>query len=144
MQHAYLTDNKILLRFEMGEDFIEQCRKFCENKEIHTAIFEGIGSIQDPVLGHYKVESKKYSQVKLNGVYEVLSLKGNITTNENELIIHAHMTISDDQMKAFGGHLVSGKVSATLEVGLTKFATKITKSFNQQIGLNLLDLSESS
>ena len=45
-------------------------------------------------------------------------------------------------MKAFGGHLVESKVSATVEVFLEAFKNPLEKKIDKETGLKLFDLPQ--
>jgi len=73
----------------------------------------------------------------LTGIFEVTALVGNVALFDNSPLIHAHATLSDEQMNAVGGHVVSARVSATLEVFLTIYDVELLKQFDENIGLKL-------
>jgi len=54
--------------------------------------------------------------------------------------IHAHIVVSDREMKAIGGHLKQGVVAATCEVVLHVFDGEIKRYSDEEIGLELLDI----
>jgi predicted DNA-binding protein with PD1-like motif len=51
------------------------------------------------------------------------------------------MTISDEECRAFGGHLFSAQIHATGEITILDFGLPVSRQLNQEIGLKLLDLS---
>lgn len=142
MYYSKVSSNKYLIRLLRGEDVNESIEKFCRELNIKNASVSGIGSIENPTLAHYRVDSKKYKEKILNGIFELTSLIGTVGVFENEPLVHVHVTLSNEEMKAFGGHLVKGRVSATVELVLTVFDTKFTKSHDNEIGLKLWDLEE--
>ena len=54
--------------------------------------------------------------------------------------IHCHVTITDDQFNAHGGHLFRGTVPATLEIFVFPFTEPLTRRKDDTTGLNLLYL----
>lgn len=142
MQFSKTSTNKFLLRLEKGEEVVGSLKKFCQKQKIKNAAFSGLGSVEDPVLAHYRVDTKKYSEKKLNGIFEVTNLTGNAGLFEDEPLVHAHVSLSDDEMKAFGGHVISMEVSATMEIMLIDLKSSYKKSYNEEIGLKLWDLPE--
>ena len=131
-----------MLRLERGEDIHEQLTTFCNDQQIINATITGIGSIENPTLAHYFVDTKKYSEKELPGVFEVTGLLGNVALFEEKPLLHLHITISDEQMRALAGHLVRGTVSATLEIHLISYPSAYEKKHDEEIGLNLFDLPE--
>lgn len=144
MNYSKVAVKTYLLRLMKGEEITETIKNFCKKEKIQNGSLQGIGSVEDITLAHYRVDTKKYSEKKFVGIYEVTSLVGNIALFENQPLIHAHITLSDATMRAYGGHLVSGAVSATLEIVMHVFNTRHIKSFNKKIGLKLWDLPEES
>lgn len=137
-----LNDKTFLIRLEKGELLIESIKNFCSENKIFNAYISAIGSIEDPTLAHYTVRSKKYSEKALKGIFEVTNLIGNVAVFENKPLLHCHITLSDQNMNSFGGHIVEGIVSATVEVFLTSFETHFEKKYSEEIGLKLFDFKD--
>lgn len=143
MVYAKVSDNQFLLRLVRKENVKDCIIKFCEKLDIKNAYLTAIGAVESPTLSFYDVKSKKFIEKTLEGDFELTSFIGNIAVFKNKPMLHAHVTISDRNMKAFGGHFVKANVAASVEIVLTVFETKYEKEFNQEIGLNLWDLPES-
>ncbi len=75
-----------------------------------------IGTLNRAVFGFYK--DGKYRNIVKEETLEIVSCTGNIVLDEkNDIIIHAHVVVSDQNGKAFGGHLMEGcLVGATAEL----------------------------
>lgn len=103
-------------RIVEGEDLAEAIRKRVEESGIKAGIVFLIGSLKEVVLGYFT--GKQYEYIRLDGPLEIASCMGNIAVDEKgELIIHAHVVVSDEKGRAFGGHLMSGShVGATAEL----------------------------
>ena len=57
------------------------------------------------VLGYYK--EGKYETIRLEGPLEIASCTGNVAVDEKgEVVIHAHVVVSNEKGEAFGGHLM--------------------------------------
>lgn len=140
MYYSKVASNKYLIRLVKGEEINGSIKKFCEKLKINNAEIVGLGSIKNPTLAHYRVDTKKYKEKVLKGIFELTSLIGTVALFEKEPLIHTHITISDEKMRSFGGHLVNGCVSATGEIILTTFESSHTKSHDKEIGLKLWDL----
>lgn len=142
MTYGTVTDTQYIIRFERGDDLIPTLVQFCKTNHITNASLSAIGSIENPTLAHYRLDTKKYSEKTFEGIYEVVSLLGNIALHEGEPLVHCHVTISDEEMHVFAGHLVQGTVSATLEMILQQFPTSFEKQYSEEIGLKLWKLPE--
>lgn len=142
MHFSKVSEGKYLIRLKRGENINGSIKKFCQKEGIENAALTAIGSVENPTLAHYLVSTKKYSEKTLAGVFEVAAMTGNVGLHEDQPLVHNHIVVSDDTMRAFAGHLVEATASATLEIVLSKFDTSFTKTFDEEIGLKLYDLEE--
>src|SRR5438270_11095287 len=118
-------DNTYIVRLEKGEELLTTLSVFLKQQHIGNATFSGLGSLESPSLAHYDVATKKYTEQHLEGIYELTSLIGNVAWKDKQPIIHPHVTISDQNMKVYGGHLVKSLVSATVEVTITTYPVEL-------------------
>ena len=134
------VENKYFIRLERGEKIIETLLKFCKDNKIRLGYLTGIGAVSEVELGHYFLEDKKYTSRKLKEPLEILNLSGNITEMDDKPYLHVHITVSDREMKAFGGHLKEAVVSATCEIVITEVKGELRRKFDDEIGLNMMDI----
>jgi uncharacterized protein len=137
MKYAQLSDHAYAIRLERGEDVHQTIQDLCSQLNVDNAKVEGIGSIESPTLAYYSIETKQFTDVPLDGIYEVTSLLGNVSAVEGQPFAHLHVTVSDQAMNVRGGHLVKGMCSATLELILTTYATHFAKQPDDAIGLKV-------
>lgn len=142
MKFAKNSSNTFIIRLIRGEEVVSSINHFCKQNKIKNAVFWGIGSIEDVTLAHYKVNNKKFSEKKFNGIFEIVSLMGNVSLFENKPLVHPHISISDEEMNVFGGHLNKGMVSATVEIVLEVLDSAHNKKMDDEIGLRLFDLPQ--
>jgi len=102
-----------------------------------AVVVSGIGQLNPVTLGFFVGPGQGYAQTSFDGAAEVLALVGNICTKDGDLIAHLHATLGRDDYSVFGGHLVSGRVSATLETLLLVVpdGIKLTRRIEQPSGL---------
>ena len=125
-----------------GEDLAEAIKKRAEESRIKAGIFISIGSLKEATLGYYKEGEYKY--IQLNGPLEIASCMGNIAVDEkDEVIIHAHVVVSNEKGEAFGGHLMKGSpVGATAELVIIEAVdVNLQKVFDEKTKLKLLKLA---
>ncbi len=139
MKHKLLSERRVAVRLDPGDDYHESIEKVFHELRWDSGFIWGLGSVENPVLAHYKITSKKYSEVPMHGIYEVASLNGTIAQVNDQLSIHLHVVVSDEEMKAYGGHLVKGKCSATAELVIFKSAETLTKHLSDESGLKVWD-----
>lgn len=140
MQFKPAGTDTYLIRLDPGEDIVNSIQELSRQLSINNAVIWGIGSIEQPTLAHYRLDHKKFSEQRLEGIFEIVSLQGNVGLFEGEPMAHIHLALSDESMQAFGGHLVKGVCSATVELVLRDLGTKYAKTHNADIGLNLWGL----
>ena len=138
MEGKKIGENKWMVRIKRGEKIIEQLVEFCEEKGIEGGYLVGIGAVDYVELALYDVEKQEYFSEKFEGAYELANLTGTIGVEE-ELIVHAHATLSDSEMRTIGGHLVEARVSGTAEIVVT-MCEKLVKKHDEETGLKLFDL----
>ncbi|NMB56377.1 DNA-binding protein [Candidatus Beckwithbacteria bacterium] len=139
MQSKQINKTNYLIRIQRGEKIIETLKTFCKEKKIEGGFFYGLGAVDWVELAHYDVVKQKYSSLSFEKAYEVSNLTGSIGV-EQDLIIHAHMTLADNQMQALAGHLIDARVSGTAEIYLQALP-KLNKKFDKETGLKLFDFS---
>lgn len=125
-----------------GEDLAEAIKKRLEETGIKAGIFFLIGSLKEAVLGYYK--EGQYKSIRLDGPLEIVSCMGNIAVDEKgEVIVHAHLVVSDEKGEAFGGHLMKDShVGATAElVVIEGVGVNLQRVFDEKTKLRLWKLS---
>jgi len=123
------------------EDLAEAIKKRVEESGIRAGVFTLIGSLKNASLGFYKEGG--YKSIRLDGPLEIASCMGNIAVNEKgEVMIHAHVVVSDEKGEAFGGHLMKGSyVGATAELVIIEgVGVTLQRTFDEKTRLKLLKL----
>ena len=131
-----------ILRIDRGEEIVSKIKELCEKEKINMGTIMGIGATDDVEIGLFNTSNKKYYSNNLKGLFEITSLMGNITTKDNNVYLHIHINVADENNKAYGGHLNSCVVSATAEIVITVLDTIIDRRFDEEIGLNLLRFND--
>lgn len=132
--------DKYLLRIDKGEEIISVLKDFCRDNNIRFGTVAGIGAANKVVIGLFKTKIKKYISDEFRGDYEIAPLYGIITTMDNEPYLHIHANVCDKNHNSYGGHLNSAVVSATFEAVISVIEGSVSRKFNEEIGLNLLDI----
>ncbi len=132
------TDKGYIIRLFRGEKIIESLTQFCEDQNIHSGLFHGIGAIENPELGYYHLDRKEYEFRTIEKMLEIVSLTGNVALVDGKPFLHIHTVVSDETFQTYGGHLKEGIVGATCEIYLTDFEIDIKREFDEKTGLKLL------
>lgn len=135
-----LCRDKVLIRIDKGEEIVETLKQICRTLDIKLGTITGIGATNNVRIGLYDVRSKEYRSKEFLGDHEIAPLYGNITLMGDEVYLHLHVNLCDEEHKSIGGHLDSAIVSATFEAVIDIIEGKIKRIYNKKIGLNLLDI----
>tara|TARA_B110000116_G_C16722660_1_gene529866 strand:+ start:586 stop:1011 length:426 start_codon:yes stop_codon:yes gene_type:complete len=130
-------NNKIYLSIDKDEYINISLLEVCKQNNVKFAWINGIGAILDPEVGYYNIDTKDYIKKTFSGDFELVSLVGNITYKEGQPLVHSHITFTDINFNAFGGHLFDCKISAAGEFIITVGDKKVSRSYNEDIGLFL-------
>lgn len=139
MKHKELNESHVLLMLE-GEKLIESITGFCREKNITAATFTAIGAVKEAELGFYDLAAKEYRWKKAEAELELDNATGNVAMHDGKPFVHAHATVSDNEMHAFGGHLKEATVGASCEVFLTPLHGRIERKYDEKTGLKLMRL----
>jgi len=134
-------NNQILVVLEKGDKIIESLNKISQDNNILFGWINGIGAINEITIGSYPSKIKEYIKKIFKSEYELTSLIGNITSKNGIPFVHAHVTLSDEDCNAFGGHLFEATTAVTCEIIISISNNKVNRSFNEDIGLYLWDFN---
>ena len=134
------TEWGYVIRLYKGEEIVQSLTSFVRDNKISYCTLSGIGACTNANLSYYSMTELVYMKKDFNNYYEIISLQGNIVSNENQTVVHAHILLSDDEFKCFGGHLNKATVTATCEINLFISKEKIKREIDSDSGLNLLSL----
>lgn len=132
-------NNRYLIRFDPRDEIVEGMKDFCRRAGIQGGAFFGIGAAQYLLLSYFNPQKKIYEDYEIADNVEIASLLGNVAFKDGECIIHAHGTFTYPKGKMRGGHVKKLVVSATCEIYLDAFTKEIQRSYDEAIGLNLLE-----
>lgn len=136
----------IYLRVDKGEEVVETIKRVCAQEQVKGGYFQGIGACDAAVLSTWITEREDFIQHDLSGMLEMISLMGNILTDQNEeLLTHSHAVFSyltdDGEVGVTAGHLEEAWISYTGEIVLTPAEEKISCMFDQRAGIDVWKLS---
>jgi len=127
-----------VLRLKKGEEIIQSLTDFVKKMKLKGAFLYGLGVGENLTLGYFDAHKKSYIKKQFKGEYEFTSFLGNISYFEKQPVIHIHVTITNKKFNAYGGHLFSGYVPATLEIVVFPLGRVLERKRDIQTGLNLL------
>lgn len=131
--------DKIIVRIDKGEEIHQQLKLVSLKEDVALADVSAIGAISALRTGIFDTLNKEYIRHVREGMFEIVSLSGTITTLEGEYYPHLHICVSDLKGAVFGGHLDYGVVSATCEAVIQVMEGEVNRKFSSEIGINLMD-----
>ena len=117
---------------------IEGIKEFCKEYRIEAAFFQAIGAANEVELAWYDLGAKQYVSTLFQENLEIISLTGNVSKMDNNVVIHIHGVFSNKAMETKGGHVNKAMVSGACEITLWRFKGTINRVFNEDTGLNLM------
>jgi predicted DNA-binding protein with PD1-like motif len=134
------TGRVVLARLSEDEDLLEAITLRAKQAKISAGFFTLIGALEKAKIGFY--HEQEYKPIEISEPVEIASCIGNISVKkEEELIVHAHIVISNKRGEAFGGHLLPGcVVSVNAELVLVEAADlRLHRIFDEETKLYLWD-----
>lgn len=133
-----IFNNKAVLKIDKGEEVIEKLSEFLIYNNIKLASISGLGASNNITVGLFNTETKVYQNKKYTGEFEITNFTGNVTTKDGEMYLHMHITFSDEENRAYGGHLNQCYISGACELFIDIYEGVVEREFNKEIGLNIL------
>jgi predicted DNA-binding protein with PD1-like motif len=131
----------IIGKIEPNEDLIDSIVDIVKKSHMKSGIITCIGALNKFTIGFYDLKSKNYKMETFEENVELVSCMGNIAYKEDEPMIHLHVTLGRSDYSLIGGHLSQPSiVSVTGEVKIFEINQKLSRSFDSQFDLSLLDL----
>jgi len=129
------VEKDYFINIAKDEKVIETLTRFCKERGIRNAKLSGIGAVKKTEIGAYDLPEQEYIKKEYPEILELLSFEGNVSLKDGEPFIHAHVVLSDHQMKTLGGHLFETTVGVAGEFFLREFDGNAYREFDPDIGL---------
>ena len=133
------TGHFYIIRLERDEEVLSTLTEFVRQQNIQGGMIMGLGAVKDLVLGIYDPHKKEYIKRTFQQDMELGNLTGNISYLNGDPLLHCHVTVAASDLKAYTGHLFSAIVSVTGEYVIYPFPDRMTRTRDEEIGLNLFD-----
>lgn len=110
------------IRMDRGDEIIEKILMVCKEEGIHSCTFNGIGGCGKAEIQTFIPETGIFEMRRLEGMLELVSLNGNVITDENgDYYHHTHAVFAykvGEDHRVAAGHMKSIMVSYTAEIEL--------------------------
>jgi predicted DNA-binding protein with PD1-like motif len=121
MNSTVTPGRKIIGRLAKGEDLLTALESCAREHDITLGEVRAIGAVSQARVGFYNQTERKYYYLDLARPLEILSLIGNISLKDGKPMVHAHITLSDHDGRAFGGHLAEGTLAFACEFAIQEY-----------------------
>lgn len=108
-------------RLKPGEDLFDSIELLLKEKQIEAGcVLSGVGSLMHVTL---RLANRDFYS-EYDGHFEIVSITGTISIHGS----HLHISVSDEDGKTMGGHLVSGcRIYTTAEIVIAAFDDVVYK-----------------
>ena len=97
-----------------------------------------VGGFAEAEVGWFDRHTNDYRRIPVTEQVEVLSLLGDVATQDGRPALHAHTVLGRADGSTVGGHLLRGRVWPTLEVIVSEVAPELAKRVDPETGLALI------
>ena len=134
-----IFNNTAYIRLDKGDEIIGNIIEICRKEHIGSAVFSGIGGCKQAEIQTFIPEKGTFETQSIEGMLELVSLNGNIVTDENgEYYHHTHAMFSfkkDGAHHTAAGHIKSITVLYTAEIELRPtIGGTIRRKFDPETG----------
>lgn len=148
MDYRKIKDT-VYIRIDKGESVIETIKKVCEEENIRSGHFQGIGACDEAVLATWIPKKADFIHHTFSGMLEMVSLMGNISTDQDgNPYSHSHAVFSyldeQEKPKVVAGHLEEARVSYTGEIVLWTADNTIGRMKDSMSGIDVWDFAKFS
>ena len=124
-------------RLPFEGDLLSSLTTVCLNENVQFGWLSVIGAVSSGVLGYYRQDEREYMECfNLEKGLEIVSCTGNVSLRDGEVFVHAHATLSDEQGRCFGGHLMPGTKIFVAEYHIIELPGEpLGREFDAETGL---------
>ena len=132
-------DGVYYVRMDRGDEIISSILDICRENHLGSAVYSGIGGCGEAQIQTYIPESNAFELQTLRGMLELVSLTGNVITDDaGEYYHHTHAVFSyknGEQHCFAAGHIKAITVSYTAEIELRPVSGgTIKRQFDPETG----------
>ncbi len=132
-----MLNNKkpFILILKRGDNLHASINQCAEDAHLQGASIQGLGQLDSPTLAHYPSDPhEKPTLAVFNGIYELISLNGNIAHHGNEYFTHLHAVLGDEHFGGLAGHIKESTVGVTAEITIIPFLKSLERQVDPETG----------
>lgn len=134
------TGDSGFLVLERGELLHAAFERLASDLGVPALAVSGIGAVDEVELAYYRLDEKRYDTRRLDGLFELANLTGNVTDRDGQPFAHLHATLGAPDLSALAGHLVRARCAITVEALVTPLHAPLSRgAVDEFCGLRLID-----
>ena len=139
MKISVTPGRRIMGRLAKGEDLLAALTNCAREQGISLGEVQAIGAVSQARVGYYHQGERQYYYLDRRRPLEIACLMGNISLKDGEPMVHAHVTLTDSDGRAFGGHLAEGTLVFACEFAIQEYqaAAPLVRGMDEPTGLFL-------
>jgi predicted DNA-binding protein with PD1-like motif len=137
-----IRGRSLMARLDHDAEIISQITHLASKEKICSGVFGVIGALKQSELSYYDQKSLEYRKILVEGPAELISASGNISLRDDQPFVHAHVVLSDQDGKVWGGHLSKGMIFAAELYLLELLGRPLKREHDPVTGLYLWSESE--
>jgi predicted DNA-binding protein with PD1-like motif len=128
-----------VLVFAKGDEVMSGLKEFAVKYNVKSAHFNAIGDANSVKFGWYDISKKMFKVMHINEFAEITSLVGDISSYNNNPVVHAHISMATEDGIVHGGHLFEAFISPTLQLMMTVEPAPLFKKLDPETGILIID-----
>lgn len=131
-------DTPFMLALKMRENLFAAILRCANAANLKSATLSGLGALDDVTVAYYNLQTKQYQTKLFKGMYELISLNGNITWVDGKRFIHIHAALGMEDYQVVGGHIMDATVGPSAEISIVPLSAPIKREYDEETGLKLM------
>jgi len=127
-------------RVPYDSDLLLSLKDLASKLQVRSGWINVFGALRKATLLYYLQEEKRFLKNTFDGPLEIASGIGNISTLNEDTIIHCHVVLAGKDGACHGGHLAEGSPVFAVEVHMSELSPPVIRKYDEQTGLNLFDI----
>lgn len=140
-EYVFVQENwhKYIVSINNHTEIVKALNAFCKEKGILSGSINGIGAIGELTLRFFNPKTKAYDDKTFREQMEISNLTGNISSMNEQVYLHLHITVGRSDYSALAGHLLSAIQNGAGEFVVEDYSERISRTYNPDLGLNIYD-----
>lgn len=139
-----LGNNNFFIKFDINDKLMDTLKVLFEKYNWKcVSINSAVGMSHFTNVCQFDLEKQQYIETVENNEVEIITLSGNIARTDNgEIIPHVHGVFSRPNGEVIGGHIKDFTTRLTVEMFVSAFEVNLTRQFDSEAGVKLLNVVE--